>query len=726
MAAVFRFEELPGNIGLLTFDTPDQKVNTLSQAVLVELGERISELEQRADLDGLLLQSGKPGQFIAGADLNELDALVQGPSEQLAQGLRAGHNLLDRISRLPFPTIALIDGNCLGGGTELALACDERIASDNVKTKIGLPEVKIGLIPGWGGTQRLPRLVGVQHAVDVICSGEPLTAAKAATLGLVFDVVPHERMIDEARRLIEQTDDEQWEAKRQHRAAAMGCSEDQLKLAFAAAEAYVRGKPQDHYPAPFAAIEAIREGVNLPLDEGLQVELKIALEVIGTPIAANRIGVFFKSNYVARNPGIDLRRVEARDVERVGVLGAGLMGAGIAAAHARSGIPTVIVDVDDERLRAGLQNAAAVVERRIAVGRATPQDLAQTQALLSSSLSHQVFADDDVVIEAVPEIESLKTKIYGRLAGVIRDDAILASNTSTISITRLAKSAPDAERFAGMHFFSPVDRMSLVEIIRGEQTSDETIATLVQLARRIRKTPIVVKDCAGFLVNRLLLPYMAEAVLMLTEGASMDAIDRAATRFGMPLGPIALHDEVGIDTICFAERVRQEAYADRAVGSPLLEEMLTRKRLGKKAGVGFRKHAGKGKPVEDPDFQPILETWRVDDREFTEEEVTDRLFLPMLLEAVRALEDEIAAEPTHVDMALILGIGFPPFRGGILSWCDTEGAGTLVERADACAPLGKRFEASESLRRMATRRKRFYENANPARSSATGGNPDTA
>ena len=716
MAAAFQWEELDGNIGLLTFNTPDQKVNTLSQAVLAELSEQVSRLEQRSDLKGLLLQSGKPGQFIAGADLNELSTLVHATPEQLAEGMMEGHQLFERLSQLPFPTVALIDGNCMGGGTELVLALDYRIASDNPKTLIGLPEVKIGLIPGWGGTQRLPRLIGIQHAIDIICSGNPVSGAKATELGLVFDAVPVEQMVEEARRLLASEAPDKWQEQRQRRGQPLGLSEDQLNYACIVAEGYLKGKTKGHYPAPLAALKSIRAGVNLTLAEGLRVEREVSLEVLGTEISANLIGVFFKTQYIARDSGLDLRGVEPRNVSRVGVLGAGLMGAGIAAAHARSGISTAIVDVDNSRLNAGLTAATNVVESRIKIGRATQQDLGQMLRQLNGSLSHQIFADNDVVIEAVTENESVKTQMYGQLAGVLREDAILASNTSTISITQLAKSAPNAERFAGMHFFSPVDRMSLVEIIRGEKTSNETIALLVELTRRIRKTPIVVKDCAGFLVNRLLMPYMAEAALMVTEGAALDTIDRVATRFGMPLGPIALYDNVGIDTACFAVQIMREVYPDRATDSPLLSKLVEKERLGKKTGAGFRKYTGKKrKAVEDPDFMSILQPCRVDDREFTDEEIADRLFLPMLLEAVRVLEEGIVATPTHVDMALILGVGFPPFRGGVLTWCDTEGASSIVDRAARYAPLGKRFETSESLQQMARNGAHFYPNVNPSK-----------
>ncbi len=710
MATAFKFEELEGNLGLLTFDVPEKSVNTFSQPVLAELEEIVGRLEGRKDLRGLLLKSGKPGQFIAGADLNELGALAYMKRDDVEKGLKRGHDLFNRISRLPFPTVALIDGNCMGGGTELSLAMDYRIASNGRSTKIGLPEVKVGIIPGWGGTQRMPRAIGVHHAITMITSGEPIAAKKAAELGLVFDAVPAEKLVDEGRRLVEHAQASgEWLENRKRNEQPMGLSEDQMRFAFTVAEGGVLGQTKGQYPAPLAAVRAMRDGVNLPLMEGLEVEKKAAAELTGSPISAALIGVFFMTNQLARDRGVDDPKIQPRAVKRVGVLGAGQMGSGIATAHARSGIPAGMVDVDDARVAYGMGRAVDTVAGRIKIGRATHEDMQAMLANLSTSTSHSLFADCDVVVEAVTENEELKTKMYKDLAKAMRDDAILASNTSTISITRMAKAAPNAERFVGMHFFFPVDRMQLVEVIRGEKTSDETVATIVELSKRIKKTPIVVNDCAGFLVNRVLLPYMGEAVLLLQEGASMDAVDKVATKFGMPVGPVALHDMVGIDTSCFAGRVLASAYSDRVVATPLMDDLVAAGRLGKKAGAGFRKFSGtKGKPAPDPDFQPLLEKRRTASREVSNEEIQDRLFLSMLLESVRALEENIVREPAHVDMGLILGVGFPPFRGGILRWCDQEGAAKIVERASKYTALGKRFEPSPMLLDMAKSGKLFY------------------
>ena len=710
MANAFRLEELDGKIALLTFDLPGKSVNTFGQPVMEELGALVKELSKRTELRGLLLKSGKPGQFIAGADLNELGALAYYTKEEIAPGLAAGHAVFTGVSRLPFPTVALIDGNCMGGGTEISLAMDYRIAAANPATKIGLPEVKVGIIPGWGGTQRLPRVVGLQQAITMITSGEPIGAAEAAKCGLVFDAVPAERLVEEGKRLIEYAQESgEWKTIRQRKEEPVGLSDDQFNFAFGVAEGAVRGATKGQYPAPLAALGAIKDGINRPLQEGLKVELAASETVVGTPISAALVGVFFMTTQLARDKGVTDPNVKARPVGRVGVLGAGQMGAGIATAHARSSIPTAMVDVDDKRITDGLKRATDVVGGRMKIGRATMADMQTLLTNLAVSTSPQAFADRDVVIEAVTENEELKTSLYKQLTPVLKKDAILATNTSTISITRMAEAWPDPARFIGMHFFLPVDRMQLVEVIRGKKTTDETVATIVELSKRIKKTPIVVNDCAGFLVNRILLPYMAEAMALLLEGASMDAIDKVATKFGMPVGPIALQDMVGLDTSCFAGKVLAAAYSDRALKITLLDDLIAAGRMGKKSGAGFRKFVGtKGKPSDDPAFQPFLEKNRIAKREVSNQEIEDRLFLSMLLEGVRTLEEGIVREPAHVDMGLILGVGFPPFRGGILRWCDATGAARLVDRAAQYASLGKRFQPSPLLLDMAKSNKLFY------------------
>ena len=709
MSHAFTLDVPDDKVGILTFDLPGKGVNTLGQAVLMELAGVIGQLATRTDLRGLLVRSGKAGQFIAGADLKELGALAFATKEQVAQAIGFGHKLFAQLGGLPFPTVALVDGNCMGGGTELILALDDRIVSAAPQTKIALPETKLGLLPAWGGTQRLPRLIGL-NAIDVICSGEPVDASKAVAIGLAFDAVPADQLIEAGRRRIESLHEhDEWKARRERASAPVGLGPDAMQFAFAVAEGAIKAKTKGQYPAPLVALKAIRDGLNLPLDEALKVERQAGMELVGTPTSANLIGVFFMKNRLDRDPGVADASITPREVRRVGVLGTGTMGAGIAAAHARSGIPTAMVDVDDGRLAAGMAKAQDVVMSRIKIGRATPQDLGKMLALLSTSTTSSVFADRDVVIEAVTEDEAVKTAMFRQLAGVLPEGAILASNTSTISITRMAESAPDPSRFAGMHFFHPVDRMELVEVIRGERTSDETVATLVALARRIRKTPIVVRDCAGFLVNRVLFPYMNEALLMVQEGMPMAAIDSVAMMFGMPMGPIALADLVGLDTTAYAGKVLATAYPDRAVATPILWDLVKAGRLGVKSGAGFRKYTARGGKAEaDPALAPILAKHGGDRRVVNADAVTDRLFLPMLLEATRVLEEGIVREPADVDMGLIFGIGFPPYKGGILRWADSEGVGKIVERLEQYRALGKRFEPTEMLMRMAKSGETFY------------------
>ncbi len=698
-----KLESLTGGLELLTFDTPGQKVNTFSAAVLKEFDEVVAALSKRTDLRGLLVTSGKPGQFIAGADLTEVSA--EGTKDSIAHG----HRLFSAFSELPFPTVALINGACMGGGTELVLSLDYRLAAEGPQTKIGLPEVKIGLIPGWGGTQRLPRLVGIDAAIEMITSGEPVDARRATEIGLVYDAVPADKLIAEATYLIDETHRTgEWRQIRLKRSQPFGLSDDQFNFAFGIAEGAVKAKTRGQYPAPLVALKAIRDGINRPLQEGLAIEIAAFHEVGTTTIAANLIAQFFNTTRLQRENGVDNRDIQARPIQHVGVLGAGLMGAGIATACARRGVRSVMVDVDNARVEHGMKSARKVVEDRIAIHRATPGELADMFSLLTGSTSRQSFSECDLIVEAVTENEKLKTQIISELASVVRPDAIFASNTSTISITRLAKAWPSPERFAGMHYFSPVDRMPLVEIIRGEKTSDETVVSLVALAKKIGKTPIVVRDCPGFLVNRILMPYMAEAIVLLEEGIDMDRIDKVATKWGMPVGPITLYDMVGIDVGYYAGLVLQAGYADRAVTTPLLAKLVETGRLGKKTGKGFRGIDKKGKFIADPEAQQLVAQFVRKKSELSDDDIADRLFLCMSLEAIRALEDKIARQPGDIDMAMILGVNFPAFRGGPLRWCDTEGAANLINRAKKWESLGRRYEVPAALAEAARQGTRFY------------------
>ena len=527
MANAFQLDELDGQIGQVTFNVPDKKVNTLSREVLQELAGLAARLEQRTDLRGLLLRSTKPGQFVAGADLNELAAMSYASADQVAGLLASGHQLFNRISRLPFPMVALIDGACMGGGTELALVMDERLVSTAPHTQISLPEVGLGLLPGWGGTQRLPRLIGLNAGIEMVCSSEVIGAQKAVALGFAFDAVPPESLVDEGRRLIEYLHaNGQWKERRQKREQALGLTPDEFQFAFAVAEGAIKGKTKGQYPAPLVALKAIRDGCNLPLEEGLKVEQKAFQELHGSPIMANLIAIFFMKNRLLRDPGVSDPAVTPKAVKRVGVSGAGLMGAGIVAAHARSGIPTAMVDIDDARLQDGHEPRPGSRHEPDQDRQGNPQGPGE-------------HARGDQHVHLAQDLRRLRRGHRGRhRERGAQERGLQSARPGDSSATRSWRATPrrfrspawpnllpNPEQFIGMHFFSPVDRMELVEIIRGAKTSDETVATIVALARKIRKTPIVVNDCPGFLVNRVLFPYMNESLILLHEGLSMD-VDR--------------------------------------------------------------------------------------------------------------------------------------------------------------------------------------------------------
>lgn len=708
MANALHLEFRNDNVAVITFDQPGSRANTLNQGVLGELEQIVAQLTARQELQGVILRSGKPGMFIAGADLKELGSAPSDPASN-RKLVERGLAVIAGFEKLDCPTVALIDGSCMGGGTELALGCDYRLAGSHPKTEIGLPEVKIGLFPGWGGTQRLTRLIGPALAAEMICTGEPVNAEKARQYGIVFDAVPSDRLMAEGLRVLawsRQSGD--WRQVRQRKQQPVGVSDDQLGFTMAAARGQVLMKTKGQLPAPLAALEAIAEGCNLPLEEGLKVETEKFLPLVGSPISKNLIAVFFMQQKLAKDPGVSDPAITPREIEKVGVVGAGLMGSGIAGAHLRRGLSTVMLDVTQPALDKGVEAIFKVMQTRFDIGRMTSADMLKCLAKLTTSTSLALLTDRDVVIEAIIEDEPTKFNLFQELRDIVRPGTIIASNTSTISITRLARAVAEPENFAGLHFFNPVDRMQLVEVIRGEKTSDQTVATLVGLARKIGKTPIVVRDCPGFLVNRILFPYLNESLALLEEGADPRTIDRVATSFGMPMGPITLNDLVGLDTSLYAGRVIAAAFPERTVKSTILEELVKAGRLGKKSGAGFYSYAKESRGADDPAFAAILQRCRKSTRSISPEEIQDRLFLPMLVEASLVLMEGIVRDPSDVDMGLILGIGFPAHQGGLLRWADTQGLPRVVDRLAKYEKLGIRFQPTEQMRKLVSAGKGFF------------------
>lgn len=697
------------DIAMLTFDMPDKGANVLSRSVMLELAGHIEALAKRINLAGLILRSGKAGTFIAGADLREFASSLNIDKAKVIELCRNGQTLFSHLSKYPFVSVAAIDGVCVGGGAEMASWCDRRIVSDNPKTEIGFPEVKLGLFPGWGGTVRATRLIGVGNAVEMISSGESIDAPTALSNGWACDMVPAESLISSAIRTIRmerQRGDYLNDRKRW--SGPVPISETELGFLGVTAAAMIKQQTKGFYPAPEAALEVILEGAMQDAESALQLEANGMAKLFGSPINAALLNVFFLTDRNKKDPGV-AADVQPRAVRRVGVLGAGIMGSGIAAANVKREIPTVITDAVAEALAKGQQTVLEEVAFDRKKKGPDAQRMAHAAAFLFATHADIEFADCDLVIEAVIENADVKKKIYERLEPQLSNEAILASNTSTIPITELAASLKRTDRFCGIHFFNPVRRMKLVEVIRGARSSDATIATGVAYAKRLGKMPIVVNDGPGFLVNRLLLPYMQESLELLSQGADIKSIDRAAKAFGMPMGPIELYDMVGIDTALYAGRTMWEAFPERITASPILLAMVKAGRLGQKSGLGFFSYNNKKKrPEPDPSLKEFLAPYVRGSKSFSQDELTSRLFLPMLLEATRALEDKIVRDARDIDLGLIFGIGFPPFRGGLLFWADTIGAAKIVEMLKPFESLGARMRPTTLLLEMAKEGRKFY------------------
>ena len=582
--------------------------------------------------------------------------------------------------------------------------------TDSLKTQYGFPEVKIGLLPGWGGTVRMSRMIGLGNAVEIITSGESIDARTALKMGLACDVVPVDRLLDAAMAVIrgEQTtkaylrDRERWQQP-------VRMSETELGFLGATASGYIQQQTGGHYPAPLAALEVILGGSTVDAESALLMEADGMTALFGTTVNRSLINVFFLTDRNKKDSGVGSKSVSPRRIESVGVIGSGIMGAGIAAANLKRELPVAISDANAEALAKGVAGILEEVSYNKATKQSDPQRAFKFAGLLNATTTDSELGTCDVVIEAIVENPDAKRKLFARLEPHLRESAILASNTSTIPITLLAKDLKRPEQFCGIHFFNPVRKMPLVEVIRGEKTSDETVATAVSYAKSIGKSPIVVNDGPGFLVNRLLFPYMNEAIELLLDGAEIKHIDRAAKEFGMPMGPFTLYDVVGLDTAVYAGRVLAEAFPDRFPPSSLLPAMVKLGRLGQKSGAGFFKYKdarGRGEP--DPTLAEIVQPFLRKSERPSSQQITDRLFLPMLLEATRVLEAGIVRDARDVDLGLIFGIGFPPFRGGLLFWADTIGAQKIVEMLKPYESLGPRFAPTPLLLDMAKANKKFY------------------
>jgi 3-hydroxyacyl-CoA dehydrogenase/enoyl-CoA hydratase/3-hydroxybutyryl-CoA epimerase/3-hydroxyacyl-CoA dehydrogenase/enoyl-CoA hydratase/3-hydroxybutyryl-CoA epimerase/enoyl-CoA isomerase len=712
MASVITLTFPQPDLALLTFDDPHKGANVLSSRVLDELAAHFDALESRSDLAGLILRSGKPGSFIAGADLREFAASLDIPAAQTVAMCNRGRRLFQRLTKMPFVSVAAIDGICVGGGAELAIWCDRRVMADDAKTSFGFPEVKLGLFPGWGGTARASRLVGLANAVDLVTTGESIDGRAAVELGLASDLGPAARLLDAATALIRiEQDSKQYQLDRTRWSQPLMIDETELGFLGATASGYIQQQTKGHYPAPLAALEVMLSAAGLDIDAACEAEAEGMAQLFGSPVNRALLNVFFLTDRNKKDTGVDRTDLQPRPIKRISVVGAGIMGQGIVAANLKRGIPVALGDALPEALDAGVQKVLEEVSFDKKTGGPNVSRAVKFAPLLHATANDQELAGADLLVEAIVENAEIKKRIYARLEPLLSATALLASNTSTIPIRKLAEGLQQPDRFLGIHFFNPVRKMPLVEVIRGPQTSDETVATAVAYAKSLGKSPIVVHDGPGFLVNRLLFPYMNEALELIAEGAEISAIEKAAKQFGMPMGPITLYDVVGLDTAIYAGRVMWEAFPNRTMLSPIITNLVKQGRLGQKSGAGFFRYddkQGRGRP--DPELPKFLATYLRDEKQtFTLEQLTHRLFLPMLIEATRVLEEQLVRDVRDVDLGLIFGLGFPAFKGGLLFWADTVGAGQILDWIRPWEQLGERYQPTPLLREMAAQQKKFYD-----------------
>ena len=703
-----------GGVAWITFDDPERKVNMLSEQVLTRFGEHLDEvrnLAPRGKVRVVVLWSAKSG-FIAGADVTTIEA-IEDPVEG-AEGARFGQRIFSALSDLGVPTVAAIHGICLGGGVEMSLACSFRVASDSPTTKMGLPEVLLGILPAWGGTTRLPRLIGVQASLDLMLSGRQVSSSTALRMGLVDEVVPADLFREKVAAFATAAATNSPKKQGARRSLFKRLMDDTLpgrRVVLSIAKKRVMAQTGGHYPAPLKILEVVGRSANKPLAKALEIEAKAAGELVTSSVCKNLIHVFHLREEARKGTGVDDETVEPGRVEYLAVLGAGVMGGGIAQLAAYRGVHVRMKDIRHDAVMSGLQHArklfAGLVKRR----KLRRREADQRMTLISGGLGYEGFLRQDLVVEAVVEKMDIKRIVLRETEDAVRRECVLATNTSSLSVNEMASALARPENCVGMHFFNPVHRMPLVEVVRGARSSDHAVATTYKLALTLGKVPVVTNDGPGFLVNRTLGPYMNEAGFLLADGASVEAIDSAAKKFGMPMGPLRLVDEVGIDISQHAGQSLHEALGDRLSPSPPLVALADSGRLGKKGGLGFYRYEDGKERGPDPEIYAVLSRTVPAARvTLQEREIRGRLVLAMLNEAARALEEGIVQQASDVDLAMIMGTGFPPFRGGLLRFADTIHARTILSRLNEFEErYGARFAPADLIRRLARENRGFYE-----------------
>jgi 3-hydroxyacyl-CoA dehydrogenase/enoyl-CoA hydratase/3-hydroxybutyryl-CoA epimerase len=683
-------------IAFFTFDRPGSAANIFDQATFEQLNGLLDQVENDSSVRGLVILSAKPKIFIAGADLT---GFSKNPSpDDLAKIIDLGQRTFDRIANLKFPTVAAIHGVALGGGFEIALACDYRIASLDSATKVGLPETSLGIIPAWGGCTRLPRLVGLPAALEVVLSGKQYPTRQAQKLGLVDGSTYWERLEGLATKKIVDSQGRKRETKTQ-----LSNIGPLAKIIADRAKKKTIEKTRGHYPAPLKALEVVFNGLKSPTAVSFENEKKALIELTKGEVAQNLIRVFFLQERAKKLTVGDLKP-EVKP-KRVLVVGAGLMGSGIAQWLSARGLNVVLKDIGPEPLGKGLQSIDRVYRDAVKRKILTEVDARAGYDRILPIYEDVPLTNVDLAIEAAVEKLDLKKQIFSQIEPKIPNALLIASNTSGLSIDAISEGLARPEKVVGVHFFNPVHRMQLVEIVRGSRTSETVLAMAIQFVKSIGKLPVLVKDSPGFLVNRILLPYLVEAIRIFSEGHSVEAIDQAILNFGMPMGPLRLNDEVGLD-------VSQHVGSDLAARVPhlpplnnVLPRMLQKGWLGRKSGAGFYVYRDRSETPnpELKEFQPAIQPTNAD-------QLTDRLIFIMVNEAARVLEEKVVSEPADVDFGMIMGTGWAPFRGGPLKYADSVGISTVVSRLNHLAgKFGEHFKPCTLLSDMVNRGDTFFD-----------------
>ncbi len=708
---------LEDGIAELVFSAPGS-VNKLDTATVASLGEAIGVLEKQTNLRGVLLRSDKSA-FIVGADITEFLSLFQVPPEQLSEWLRFANSVFCRLEDLPVPTLSAVNGYALGGGCECVLATDFRLATPDAR--IGLPETKLGIMPGFGGSVRLPRLLGADSALEIIAAGKDVGAKEALKLGLVDAIVAQEKLQAASLSMLRDAINGQldWKARREPKLQPLKLSKIEATMSFTIAKGMVMQTAGKHYPAPIKAVKTIEAAAGLGRDAALELENQSFVPLTQTNEARALVGIFLNDQYV-KGKAKKLTR-DVKTPEQAAVLGAGIMGGGIAYQSAWKGVPVIMKDINTKALELGIGEASKLLNKQLERGKIDGLKLAGIIATIQPTLDYSGFERADVVVEAVVENPKVKKAVLAEAESKVRPDAVLASNTSTIPISELAQSLQRPENFCGMHFFNPVHRMPLVEVIRGEKTSDSTIATVVAWASKMGKTPIVVNDCPGFFVNRVLFPYLAGFSQLMRDGADFRKVDKVMEKtFGWPMGPAYLLDVVGIDTAHHAQSVMAAGFPQRMQKDyrDVVDAMYEAGRYGQKNQKGFYGYQpdSKGKPrkLADEQADALIAQTRTEQRDFSEQEIIARMMIPMVNEVVRCLEEGVIASPAEADMALVYGLGFPPFHGGAFRWLDTLGLPQYVELAQQYQALGPLYQVPAGLLAKARNNEAYYPPVAPA------------